>query len=136
MVATAVKLAQERGAAVEALHVIRVPLELPLDAELAGEEERAAESLAEAKALGDEHGVEVVGHTVRARAIGDAIVEAAARARRRPDRARLGAALAPAVALLLADRRVRAAQGAVRGADRRLPAGRAGGGLSRYAPSL
>ncbi len=34
MVATAVKLAQERGAAVEALHVIRVPLDQPLDAEL------------------------------------------------------------------------------------------------------
>src|SRR5262249_47427688 len=34
MVATAVKLAQDRGAKVEALHVIRVPLELPVDAEL------------------------------------------------------------------------------------------------------
>ena len=89
MVATAVKLAQERGAAVEALHVIRVPLELPLDAELAEQEERAAESLEEAQALGEDHGVEVVGHTVRARAIGEAIVQAASRARHRPDRARL-----------------------------------------------
>ena len=78
MVATAVKLAQERGAAVDALHVIRVPLELPLDAELAEEEQRAAESLLEAQALGEDHQVEVVGHTVRARAIGEAIVEAAA----------------------------------------------------------
>src|SRR6185436_11304063 len=34
MIATAVKLAQERGASVEALHVIRVPMELPLDADL------------------------------------------------------------------------------------------------------
>ena len=33
MVATAVKLAQERGAAVVALHVIRVPLDQPLDAD-------------------------------------------------------------------------------------------------------
>ena len=49
MVATAVKLAQERGAAVVALHVIRVPLDQPLDAEMYDEEERAAASLAEAR---------------------------------------------------------------------------------------
>jgi Universal stress protein family. len=48
MVATAVKLAQERDAAVVALHVIRVPLDQPLDAPLYDEEERAAASLAEA----------------------------------------------------------------------------------------
>src|SRR5262249_30356524 len=40
---------------------------------------------------------------------------------RRPDRARLGAALAPAVALLLADGRLRAQESAVRGSDRRVP---------------
>ena len=57
MVATAVKLAQERGAAVVALHVIRVPLDQPLDAQLSDREERAAESLAEAVALGADHGV-------------------------------------------------------------------------------
>jgi APA family basic amino acid/polyamine antiporter len=79
MVATAVKLAQERGASVEALHVIRVPLDLPLDAELIKEEERAAASLAEAQLLGADHGVVVNGHTVRARSIGQAIVEEAER---------------------------------------------------------
>jgi APA family basic amino acid/polyamine antiporter len=79
MVATAVKLAQERGAAVDALHVIRVPLDRPLDAELWDQEERAEASLAEAKLLGADHGVEVVGHTVRARSIGQAIVEEAKR---------------------------------------------------------
>jgi APA family basic amino acid/polyamine antiporter len=79
MVATAVKLAQERGASVEALHVIRVPLDLPLDAELLEEEERAAASLAEAQLLGADHGVTVNGHTVRARSIGQAIVEEAER---------------------------------------------------------
>jgi basic amino acid/polyamine antiporter, APA family len=79
MVATAVKLAQERGASVEALHVIRVPLDLPLDAELVDEEERAAASLAEAQLLGADHGVTVNGHTVRARSIGKAIVEEAER---------------------------------------------------------
>src|SRR5437773_385364 len=77
MIATAVKLAQERGAAVEALHVIRVPMELPLDAELIDEEERAEASLAEAKLLGADHGVTVEGRTVRARSIGQAIVQEA-----------------------------------------------------------
>jgi APA family basic amino acid/polyamine antiporter len=78
MIATAVKLAQERGASVEALHVIRVPLELPIDAELADQEERAEESIAEAKLLGADHGVQVEGRTLRARAIGPAIVQEAA----------------------------------------------------------
>jgi APA family basic amino acid/polyamine antiporter len=77
MLATAVKLAQERGSAVEALHVIRVPLDRPLDAELAEEEERAAQSLDEARLLGEEHGVQVIGETVRARSIGEAIVDEA-----------------------------------------------------------
>jgi basic amino acid/polyamine antiporter, APA family len=77
MVATAVKLAQERGSSVEALYVIRVPLESSLDAELDQAEEQATESIEEARALGLEHGVEVVGETVRARSIGEAIVEQA-----------------------------------------------------------
>jgi nucleotide-binding universal stress UspA family protein len=77
MVATAVKLAQERDAAVVALHVIRVPLDQPLDAELYDEEERAAASLAEAAALGADHDVEVEGRSIRARSIGEAIVQAA-----------------------------------------------------------
>ena len=75
MLATAVKLASEHGAEVQALHVIRVPLELPLDAPLLDEEERAEASLAEAKLLGADFGVTVEGTTVRARAIGHAIVE-------------------------------------------------------------
>jgi basic amino acid/polyamine antiporter, APA family len=78
MVATAVKLAQERKASVEALYVIRVPLDQPLDSPLYEDEERAAASLAEAAALGADNGVEVVGRTVRARSIGEAIVGAAA----------------------------------------------------------
>jgi nucleotide-binding universal stress UspA family protein len=78
MVATAVRLAQEDSATVEALYVIKVPLDKPLDAELFDAEEQAAASLAEARALGADHGVEVSGRTVRARSIGDAIVDAAA----------------------------------------------------------
>jgi APA family basic amino acid/polyamine antiporter len=79
MVATAVKLAQERDARVEALHVIKVPLDLPLDAPMEEEDERAEASIAEAKLLGADHGVEVRGHIVRARSIGDAIVDEARR---------------------------------------------------------
>ena len=77
MLATAIRLAEERGCAVRAVHVIKVPLELPLDAEMTDEEERAEASLAEAKLLAAEHGVEVEGEIVRGRAIGEAIVEEA-----------------------------------------------------------
>jgi basic amino acid/polyamine antiporter, APA family len=77
MLATAVKLATEHGAEVQALHVIRVPLEQALEAELFDDEERADASLAEAKLLGAEHDVVVEGTTVRARAIGQAIVQRA-----------------------------------------------------------
>jgi APA family basic amino acid/polyamine antiporter len=79
MVATAVKLAQERNASVEALFVIRVPLDQPLDAPLEDLEEQAAASLAEAQLLGADNGVRVEGRTVRARAIGEAIVDEAKR---------------------------------------------------------
>jgi basic amino acid/polyamine antiporter, APA family len=75
MVATAVRLASDHDAEVQALHVIRVPLERPLDAPMPKEDERAAAALAEAKLLGAEHGVTVEGTIVRARGIGQAIVE-------------------------------------------------------------
>ncbi len=78
MVATAVRLAQEKGAAVAALHVVRVPLDYPLDAPMEDEEERAEASIAEAKLLGAEHDVAVEGHIVRARSIGNAITTTAA----------------------------------------------------------
>jgi APA family basic amino acid/polyamine antiporter len=78
MMATAVALAKERQAAVDALHVIRVPLERELDAVLREQEEAAAASLDEARLLGEENGVEVMPITVRARSIGQAIVGEAA----------------------------------------------------------
>ena len=80
MTATAIALAKERQAAVDALYVIRVGLEHDLDAELIAQEESAAASLAEAEALGQENGVQVTLVTRRARSIGEAIVaEASAR---------------------------------------------------------
>jgi APA family basic amino acid/polyamine antiporter len=77
MLATAIRLASDHAAEVQALHVIRVPLDQPLDAEMLDEEERAEASLAEAKLLGADHGVTVEGAIVRARSIGQAIVERA-----------------------------------------------------------
>jgi basic amino acid/polyamine antiporter, APA family len=74
MLATAIKLAEERGGTIHALHVIRVPLSLALDAELLDQEERASASLIDAKQLAAEHGVTIHGEIVRARAIGEAIV--------------------------------------------------------------
>jgi len=79
VLATAIKLAEERGASVRVLHVVRVPLELPLDAEMAAEEERAEESISEAKAIAEEHGVDVEGAICRHRSLGEAIVEDALR---------------------------------------------------------
>jgi APA family basic amino acid/polyamine antiporter len=77
MLATAIKLAQERNGFVIALNVVLVPLDLPPDAPLEHKEERAREALEEARLLGEEHGVMVQGLTVRARSIGSAIVEQA-----------------------------------------------------------
>jgi basic amino acid/polyamine antiporter, APA family len=54
-----------------------VPLEHPIDADLIEQEERAEASLADAKLLASEHGIEVEGEIIRARSIGEAIVERA-----------------------------------------------------------
>ena len=76
MVATAIALAKERGAAVEAVFVVRVPRAFPLEGALPEDVRRRAEhSLAEARVLGEENGIEVVTRTVSARSIGHAIVQ-------------------------------------------------------------
>ncbi len=77
VMATAIRLAEERGGGITALHVVLVPLDQPLDATLFEREERAASSLAEAKILAAEHEVEVEDVVVRGRSIGAAIVETA-----------------------------------------------------------
>jgi len=78
MVATAVALAKERGSTVEAVFVVRVPRRFPLEGVLPDDvRQLAEESLAEARALGQENGIEVVTHTVVARSIGHAIVDEA-----------------------------------------------------------
>jgi len=78
MVATAVKLAEDAGAGLQALHVIKVPLDQHFEARLSTQEEQAAASLAEAVQLGERAGVPIAGESVRGRSIGEAIVLAAA----------------------------------------------------------
>jgi APA family basic amino acid/polyamine antiporter len=77
VLATAMRLAEERGSTVSVLHVVRVPLDQPLDAPMSDAKERAEASLAEAKLVAAEHGVEVEGDIVRSRSLGEAIVERA-----------------------------------------------------------
>jgi basic amino acid/polyamine antiporter, APA family len=79
VIATAIKLAEEQGSTVSALHVICVPLDKSPDAPMFDAEERAEASLAEAKLLASEHGVTVEGSVVRSRSIGEAIVAEARR---------------------------------------------------------
>jgi APA family basic amino acid/polyamine antiporter len=78
MVATAIALAKEHGAEIEAITVVRVPrqfeLEGPLPPDVAN---RVDASLDEARLLGEDHGVEVRTDVVRARSIGHAIVDEA-----------------------------------------------------------
>ena len=82
MVATAVKLAEDSDAVVEAVFVIKVPLDQPLDAPLVRRSRsRPPRRSPRPRALGPDHGVEVVGRTVRARALGDAIVDGGRRER-------------------------------------------------------
>jgi basic amino acid/polyamine antiporter, APA family len=80
MVATAIAIAKERDATVEALFVVPMPRELALDAAMPEDvAERARSSLEEARLLGDENGVAIATETVRARSIGHAIVAEAER---------------------------------------------------------
>lgn len=77
MMATAVRIAEERNASVVVVNVIEVPLEQSLDDPLEQEERLAAETLAEAQALADENDVPMRGYSVRTRSIGAAVVEQA-----------------------------------------------------------
>jgi APA family basic amino acid/polyamine antiporter len=74
---TALRLAEEKNCSLRVLYVIRVPLDLPLDAELLDVEEEAEASLAEAKLLAAEQGIPIEVTILRSRAIGEAIVEEA-----------------------------------------------------------
>lgn len=77
VLATALRLAEENRSAIRAVHVLRVPLDRPLDAELLEAEERASASLVDARLLAAEQGVDLERATLRARSIGHAIVREA-----------------------------------------------------------
>jgi basic amino acid/polyamine antiporter, APA family len=76
----AARLASERRATVVLLHVLEVPLDQPLDADLHEREEAGDEILDEAEALLETYaGIKVISRLERARSAGPGIVEEAAR---------------------------------------------------------
>jgi basic amino acid/polyamine antiporter, APA family len=76
----AARLASERRATIVVLHVLEVPMDQPLDADLRTEETASYDILDEAEALLESYaGVHVVTRLERARSAGRAIVEEAAR---------------------------------------------------------
>jgi basic amino acid/polyamine antiporter, APA family len=79
VLATALRLAEDRSAAVHVLTVVRVPLARPLDGDSGDEEaqERGREALEDAEEIAAEHGVTVTGQVVRARSLSEAIIDEA-----------------------------------------------------------
>jgi nucleotide-binding universal stress UspA family protein len=75
----AARLAAERRSRVAAIHVIEVPLDLPLDVHLPDAEDEANEILDNAAALVEGYGIRAVGRLLRARAAGPEIVDEADR---------------------------------------------------------
>jgi APA family basic amino acid/polyamine antiporter len=75
----AARLAAERGSTVAIVHVIEVPLDLPLDVSLPVEEDEADEIVDNSAALVEAYGVRAVARILRARAAGSEIVAEAAR---------------------------------------------------------
>jgi basic amino acid/polyamine antiporter, APA family len=75
----AARVADERAARVTIVHVIEIPLDLPLDVRLPDAEAAADEILDSAAAFVEGYGVRAVVRLVRARAAGPAIVEEADR---------------------------------------------------------
>jgi len=72
-------LAAERRSAIVAIRVIVVPMELPIDADMPGQEALADRLLDEARDVGELYGVRVIERVARARHAGREIVEEAAR---------------------------------------------------------
>ena len=108
--AVACRLAADRRASLTAVAVVEVPPELPLDALMVEEEERADGLLRLARAEADRFGVANEIRIVRSRQAGEAIVEAARSAptdlivivaERRPRPGRRGPVFAPEVATVL-----------------------------------
>jgi nucleotide-binding universal stress UspA family protein len=77
MMVLACQLATERKSSIDALYVIEVPLNLPIDASLPEERERARQVLERAAQAADMFNVELTPVVVTARSAGKAIVETA-----------------------------------------------------------
>jgi APA family basic amino acid/polyamine antiporter len=77
VLATALRLAEERGAQVHVLHVLRVPMSEPLDAPDPQAEAAGAEAVAEAREIAQELGVELTARVVRARSLAQAVLDEA-----------------------------------------------------------
>jgi basic amino acid/polyamine antiporter, APA family len=75
----ACRLAADRGAALAAVSVVVVPLELPIESRLEEEEHRAYEALDAAAAIAELYGVTATERLLRARHAGRAIVDEAVR---------------------------------------------------------
>ena len=75
----AARLAAERGSRVAVVHVIEVPLDLPLDVELPDAEAEADEILDQSTAIVENYGINAVARLLRARAAGPEIVVEAGR---------------------------------------------------------
>ena len=77
VLATALRLAEDREAEVIVIHVVKVPMSLPLDCQYDEEEHRGLEAIEDAREIAGELGVSVIGHVVRARSLSEAIIEEA-----------------------------------------------------------
>lgn len=71
----AAELAQDYGAKIDAVVVIEMPAELPLDAHMLEEESAARRTLEEARAIAYARGVSVRTTILRARLAGEAVVD-------------------------------------------------------------
>lgn len=77
MMQTACKIALRDKSNILAMHVIEVPMTLPLDAKMTAEKEKAEKALDQAEMIAKEYGVPVLTKLVQARSAGKAIVDEA-----------------------------------------------------------
>ena len=77
VLATALRLAKQSGGSVRVIHVLKIPMAQPLDADLGDADQEALAAVEEARGTGREQGVRVEGLVIRARSRSEAIVEEA-----------------------------------------------------------
>ncbi len=77
MVVLGCQLAADKGATLDAVYVVEIPMNLPLDATMPEERERGRRVLDAALAVAQEFGVEAWPHLVASRTVGRAVVQTA-----------------------------------------------------------